>query len=372
MQRINSYLFLFCTSVFLLALTGIVFIYSSSFFLATELCGHGEYFVFKQGIALIFGIILCVIVSVIPTHVLYRYAPFIFFCALIFCLFPLYGPFGCSINGARRWVKIGSFFFQPVELLKPAAILYFSRYLDKQQFQLNQTYLLFVIIVGLIACILLVQPDFGQTVVIAITALAMLFIVQCKLSVLLYLLAGFITASALLVLYKPYRLKRLLIFLNPWDDPQGAGFQVIQSLIAITNGKWYGLGIAHSKQKFFYLPMQHTDFIFSIICEEIGVVGGIAILLLYGMILLTGSLMATMQKQLFHMLVIFGGTFLILVQTLINVSVSTGTAPTKGIGLPFISYGNSSLIGMSIIVGLIVNMAIDFKSKYYCGTKTTV
>lgn len=160
-----------------------------------------------------------------------------------------------------------------------------------------------------------------------------------------------------LAVARPYRLKRILTFLDPWSDPRGAGFQIIQSLIAIGSGGWYGVGIGNSKQKFFYLPMQHTDFIFSIIAEETGLIGSVILIGLFVGLLYVGLRLASLMQDMFSYLVCVGFTVLISLQAAINIAVSAGLVPTKGIGMPFISYGNSSLIAWYICIGLMLNCA---------------
>jgi cell division protein FtsW len=175
----------------------------------------------------------------------------------------------------------------------------------------------------------------------------------------MYTLAAVASAGALLIAIRPYRMKRFLTFLNPWEDPQGAGFQIIQSLIAIGSGHWGGTGIAHSKQKFFYLPMQHTDFIFSIIAEESGFIGCFFLISLYMLLLYFGIRIAMQLPTVFAQLTVIGYTTLISLQTIINMAVATGLVPTKGIGLPFISYGNTALVCNLLMVSIITNIVYE-------------
>jgi cell division protein FtsW len=163
-----------------------------------------------------------------------------------------------------------------------------------------------------------------------------------------------------LMLLKPYRLKRILVFLNPWDDPLGSGFQIIQSLIAVGSGSFWGLGVGNSRQKFFYLPMQHTDFIFSVIAEETGFLGTFTIISLYIVLLYFGLRIAWRIQNRFASLVIAGFSMVTSLQALINIAVTTGLVPTKGIGLPFISYGNTSLVCNLLMVGIVINLAREY------------
>ena len=261
--------------------------------------------------------------------------------------------------------------FQPSELLKVAFILYIARFLAKkhdQEFSFTGSYLPFLVIIGVTSGVLLLQPDFGLSVTLAATAFMLLFIGGFPFKHLLLTGAALIPVVGFLIFKYAYRLKRILTFLNPWNDPQGAGFQIIQSLIAIGSGGWWGSGISHSKQKFFYLPMQHTDFIFSIIAEETGFVGSTLIVLLYFFFLYFGLRISWQLKKPFHIFTSLATVILLSLQALINIFVATGLLPTKGIGLPFISYGNSSLICSFVMIGLITNMAAQeyaYKEKRF-------
>jgi cell division protein FtsW len=211
--------------------------------------------------------------------------------------------------------------------------------------------------------VLLKQPDFGLTVTLLITSGIMLFVAHIPLLYLVSTIAALIPVLITLVVIRPYRLNRILSFLNPWSDPQGSGFQIIQSLIAIGSGGLFGLGIGQSKQKFFYLPMQHTDFIFSIIAEETGFFGAFIIIMLFIALIYFGLRLATRFNTPFSFFATTGFICLIGLETAINIAVATALAPTKGIGLPFISYGNSALIGNLIMIGLIMNMVHNEKNR---------
>jgi cell division protein FtsW len=204
--------------------------------------------------------------------------------------------------------------------------------------------------------VLLLQPDFGMTVTLCLTGIFMAFIAGLNLKHLGITLSGLIPIALILVYIKPYRFKRIMTFLNPWSDPQGAGFQIIQSFIAIGSGKFWGIGIGQSKQKFFYLPMQHTDFIFSIIAEEIGFAGSLFIITLFALMLYAGLRLALTQEDLFARYTICGFVILLSLQASINIAVATGLVPTKGLGLPFISYGNSALVATLAMLGVVIKL----------------
>jgi len=257
---------------------------------------------------------------------------------------------------------IGGIVFQPSELLKVFFILFVAHFLTKKEFKIKSiyySYLPFLCIIGITSCILLLQPDFGLTVTLAATGCIMAYIAHFPLRRMVYTALASIPMIAGLVWIKPYRFKRILTFINPWADPRGAGFQIIQSLIAIGSGSFWGAGITHSKQKFFYLPMQHTDFIFSIIAEEAGFIGVFFLVALYILLLYFGLCCAAVLKSSFKRYSIIGFVSLISLQSIINISVSTGLLPTKGIGLPLISYGNTSLVCTLFMIGIIINFSQD-------------
>jgi cell division protein FtsW len=245
-------------------------------------------------------------------------------------------------------------------LLKIWIIVYIAHVLaNKEHTMSSSTKTLFNVlgIVGIAALILLRQPDFGMAVALVVTCLLLLFIMQVNIKYLILTLCTLIPTGLLLIALKPYRLQRIITFLNPWQDPQGAGFQIIQSLIAIGSGGWWGLGIGQSKQKFFYLPMQHTDFIFSIIVEETGLIGACIIIGLYLLLLYIGLRIAWRQQDTFGTIITIGFIILISLQAVIHLGVTTGLVPPKGVGLPLISYGKSSLVSMFAMLGLILNAA---------------
>lgn len=283
----------------------------------------------------------------------------LFFASLGLTALTLVPGLSQHINGSSRWINFYGFAFQPSELLKIALILYIAHFITKNHKRTSSFingYLPPLIIVGITSLILLKQPDFGLTVTLIITVFALFFITQFYTLYLALTMAALIPAGIALIMFKAYRLKRILTFLNPWDDPQGAGFQIIQSLIAIGSGHIMGLGIAQSKQKFFYLPMQHTDFIFSIIAEETGFIGCLTIITLYMILLYTGLKLAWQLTDPFCTLSSIGFVLLINLQALINLAVTTGLVPTKGIGLPLISYGNTALVCNLAMIGLMVRM----------------
>lgn len=346
----------------ILTVLGLIFIYSSSSVFALERYGQSAYFVHKQLWGVIIGLVGCMMAFVVPPRLVSKLSPYLYLLTFILTALTLFPQLSLHINGSSRWLKLGGMGVQPSEFLKLAFIIYVAYLLIQKKHQRRSFWDSFVpmlLIFGGTALILLKQPDFGLTVVLSLTLFALLLIARISGQYLLASMAAFVPIVGLLVWFKPYRLRRILIFLNPWSDPQGAGFQIIQSLIAVGSGGLWGVGISYSKQKFFYLPMQHTDFIFAIIAEEIGFVGSTVIVLLYVLWLYFGMRLAWSMSDEFATFVTLGFVILISMQAIINLFVVTGLFPTKGVGLPFISYGCSGLVANLTMLGFIMRCASD-------------
>jgi len=362
-QKIKQDATIFISIVLTLVTLGIIFVYSSSSFYALEKFGSPIYYVQRQCMGIMLGSFLFYIAYKIPLNIINSTSLFVLINSLILTALPLVSQLTKRMHGSSRWVNLFGFVFQPSEILKITTIVYVASFLARKQDQresFKKGYLPLLLICGVVSIILLKQPDFGCTATILATVLIMLFIAKMNMKYLTILTGIALPLAGLVIYLQPYRWKRILIYLDPWKDPQGAGFQVIQSLIAIGSGGMWGNGIAQSKQKFFYLPMQHTDFIFAIIAEEIGFIGTTFLITLFILFLYFGFKISWKLKSLFAIYLVQGLTILVSIQALINIFVSTGLAPTKGIGLPFISYGNTALACNMMIAGLILNAAHDF------------
>ncbi|MGC2310604.1 MAG: putative lipid II flippase FtsW [Candidatus Babeliaceae bacterium] len=360
-KQIHRDLLWFTITSALLIVIGLIFIYSSSSVYALEKHGSAHFFVMQQLQGVFIGLIILFMALLAPSSLIKRFSPLLFYGSLGLTALTCIPHLAHRIHGSQRWLTLAGFTFQPSELLKITFIMYCAYFFSKKQYQgasFARTFIPFIVIVGLVGGVLLLQPDFGQAVTITTTACILFFIMYGTNRYFLYTLLAGIPLTLLLIFIKPYRVKRILTFLNPWDDPQGAGFQIIQSLIAIGSGHWLGVGIGQSKQKFFYLPMQHTDFIFSIIAEETGFLGATLLLFIYLFFLYKGIRLALKMTDLFTALVILGFTLLISIQAGINIAVTTGLLPTKGLGLPFISYGKSALICNISMLGIIINQVL--------------
>ncbi len=342
-----------------LIVIGGLFIYSASSVYALETFGNSHYFVKRQLIGIIVGLFAIIIARIMPVPFIKKMSPLFLFGALGITALTLFPQFSRNIHGSSRWLKLAGFAFQPSEILKIGLILYLGYFLEGKSLKNTRfLYRLFPLlcVLCLIAFVLLKQPDFGLTVTLMTTTLILFFIAQFQFKHLFITLAGLGASGIALIFMRSYRLQRILTFLNPWKDPQGAGFQIIQSLIAIGSGSWLGTGIAHSKQKFFYLPMQHTDFIFSIIAEETGLIGCLFLLTLFILFLFFGIRIACQLKNGSSTIVTLGFVILTSLQAVINIAVTTGLLPTKGIGLPFISYGNTAMVCNLFMIGAIINL----------------
>ena len=343
---------------FLLALIGLIFIYSASSVFALEKFGSSHYFLKRQLMYLILSTGCFYIFASTPLWLIRRCTPFLFLSALVVTALTIFPVFSQKVHGSSRWLYVGGVSLQPSEFLKVFLLMYVALFLEKKHGKFTgfvHSYLPFVIILGAAFLLLLKQPDFGSVVTIFITVLALFFIAGFNMKHLGIALLMALPATVYLICTKAYRLNRVMVFLNPWKDPQGRGFQIIQSLIAIGSGNLWGLGIANSKQKFFYLPMQHTDFIFPIIAEETGFFGALFLLGLYMLFFWYGLRIALRLKSSFAFFTVISFVSFISLQAMLNIMVALGLVPTKGMGLPFVSYGGSSLLAMFCMVGLIVN-----------------
>jgi cell division protein FtsW len=351
---------LIISALFLTAI-GLLFVYSSSVVYALTHARSSDFYIRRQIVGAALGLFSALFIALLPLRTIRRASPALFWGVAFLTVLTL-TPLGVYVRGSRRWITICGIIFQPSEFFKIGFVLYIASIIDRigdRRTIFMQGMLKILIIVALSGALLLMQPDFGQAVTLVATAGALLFSAGFPLSHFLYLAFPFGVAFLALIGAKPYRVARIMTYLNPWNDPQGSGFQIIQSLIAIGSGGFFGVGIGQSVQKQLYLPMQHTDFIFSIIAEEMGLLGCMIIIVLYGLFFWSGIRCALLAKTRYGALIIFGLVFLVALQAGINIGVVTGLLPTKGIGLPFLSYGSSSLVAMLMLCGIIASAALD-------------
>ena len=297
------------------------------------------------------------IISKIDFQKYYKYANKIFIICFILLILVLL--FGTERNGSKSWFAIGSFGIQPSEFMKLGMIIFTSKYLYNNQKDIGNIkkgVIPILIITLLVFGLIMLQPDFGTGVIIIMSVISLLFIGGVNIKFFLKAIILGIIGITILILAAPYRLKRILSFLNPWEDPLGSGFQIIQSLYAIGPGGLLGFGLGGSRQKHFYLPEPQTDFIFSIISEEFGFLGILIVSALFISIIYLGIKISLNQNNLFGKYVSFGITFSLGFQALLNLMVVVGLIPVTGVTLPFLSYGGSSLVITLISMGIILNI----------------
>jgi len=360
LNRLKNDLHILLTITGLLSLIGLVFIYSSSSIYALEKFGSAHYFLVRQFLYLVPSLLGFLVFALIPIEFFKKWSPLLFFGALILTSLTLIPSLGVKMHGSNRWLLLGTFSFQPSELLKLFLFMYIGAILEKKQHKLTSLihlYLPLLVVLGATFLILLKQPDFGSVVTIFVTSLALFFVAECKMIYLVVTGLCSLPVILFLIFTKAYRLNRILIFINPWSDPKGRGFQIIQSLIAIGSGQFWGVGISQSRQKFFYLPMQHTDFIFPIIAEETGFIGSLIIISLYLSFCFFGLRLALSLDRPFTFFTTLAFVVFISLQAVINIMVTAGLLPTKGLGLPFISYGGTALVCLWCMIGFMVNSA---------------
>ncbi len=342
----------FLITISLILILGLVMVYSSSYMFSTETFGSSTHFFFKQIIFVIFG--GAVAFGLSKTKMTFWYKNIYLLNSLAtFLLFLTMTPLGVTIKGSQRWLSIGGFSFQPGEFVKYTACLSaiyffnkFNEYTTKQKF-LNSLHFIFPL------AVLITQPDFGT---FSITAILIAF--ACFLSdfprkyFAAAMVSGFIGGVALLVA-APYRVKRLMVFLDPWSDPQNSGFQIIQSYLAFANGHIFGLGVGNSNEKLFYLPEAHNDFILSVIGEELGFLGVCFVVLLFLSFTFFGFKLALAARSKVNQQIISCMIFAISLQAFLNMGVVLGLLPTKGLNLPFISSGGTSMFANIVAMGIV-------------------
>ena len=335
-------------------------IYSSSYVIASFKYSNPFKYVIHQSLFFIIGIILMFIFSKINYNIYKKYAnTFLSICFLLLVLVLIPG-LGSVRNGSRSWFSIAGFGFQPSELLKISLIIFTSKYLsNNDNIKRNTFKFIFPIlsIIILFFLLILLEPDFGSGMVIVCSIFGLIIISGCDLSIFYKIGVLGIACIVILILIAPYRLDRITSFINPWSDPLGSGFQMIQSMYAIGPGGILGFGFLNSRQKHFYLPEPQTDFIFSIIAEEFGLLGCVILLALFIILYSTIIYMCLKQEDLFGKYLSFGLCFLLIFQTLLNLCVVVGLVPITGVTLPFISYGGSSLLVSMISIGIILNVS---------------
>lgn len=350
--------------VLILLSMGLLMVYSSSSVWADFKYADKFFFLKRQIMFGGVGIIAMFIIMAIPFHTWKKYAKPILFLCFLLLLIVLIPGIGLIRGGAQSWIGIGAFSIQPSEFMKLGLIIFLSAYLSthkKYITSFTKGFLPMLLLVMTAFGLIMLQPDLGTGVVLVLTCAMMIFIAGARLSHFVGLGVIGIVGFVLLIISAPYRISRITAFLNPWDDPLGDGFQIIQSLYAIGPGGLMGVGLGKSLQKYFYLPEPQTDFIFSILGEELGFIGGTIIIALFGILFWRGIKISLEAPDSFSRYVAFGIILMITIQVMINISVVIGLIPVTGITLPFLSYGGSSLTLTLCSVGILLNISAHTK-----------
>ena len=347
-----------CVTVAILVLIGIVMVFSSSAAYTEQ--NDSFYFLKRQVLWCLLGTGLLLITKNLDYHKLHQYTYPIMIFTFLLLVVVMFPEFSKKVGGARRWLAFGGFSFQPSELAKFTLVLFIAKSLVKRADKLRNFaygYLPNLIVLGFFFIPIFFQPDFGTVMVILAVTFTMLFIAGLRKKFLFLSILAIIPFIALAISFAEYRTRRIIAFLNPWEDPSGAGFQAVQSFYAFGRGGFWGAGLGESSQKLYRLPEAHTDFIFSVIGEELGFVGTTAIVLLFLIFIWRGFLTDYQAKDPFGTHLATGLTLLIGLQAFINLGVASGLLPTKGLTLPFISMGGSSMLVTMLSVGVILNIS---------------
>jgi cell division protein FtsW len=353
--RINLF-----TATFILICIGVVMIYSASSIYAWEKYKDSLFFLKRHVSFIIIGLILSLLIMGMDYKRLRKWAKPLLVLSFLLLILVLIPGLGREVAGARRWFRFKFISFQPSELANIAMIIYMADFISRKSEYIKtfrQGFLPPMFILGATALLILMQPDLGTVLALGMVIFIMLFIAGVRISYLFLLVLVSLPLLYILIFSVPYRRQRMMSFLNPWSDPKGSGFQVIQSQIALGSGGIFGIGLGHSRQKLFYLPAAHTDFIFSIIGEELGLIGTVGVIILLMIFIQQGLKIIKNAPDKFGYFLSLGIVLMISLKALINIGVSCGILPTKGLPLPFISYGGSSFIFDMISVGILMNIA---------------
>jgi cell division protein FtsW len=348
------------TIVMMLICFGFVMIYSSSGIYAQQEIGDSLFFLKRHAMFFVIGLISMLGVMMVDCHRLPKLAKPMMLITLLLLALVLVPGIGRASFGARRWFNFGPFNFQPSELAKITIMIYAADYLARKRGSIQsffQGFFPLLMVMGVTCSLIVLQPDLGNSILVALLVMGLLFLAGARIWHMMMMGVMALPLLIYLVLDKPYRVRRIMGFLNPWEDSLGAGFQLVQSQIALGSGGVFGVGPGQSLQKLFYLPAAHTDFIFSIIGEELGLVGTLFLLLLFAALIWQGARLTSRLTNPFAYYLSSGIVMMIGFQATVNIGVSIGALPTKGLPLPFISYGGSALIFNMMAIGLLLNLS---------------
>jgi cell division protein FtsW len=350
----------------LFVIIGAMFVLDTTYFFSQRAYGDGYRMVTKHAVSIALGTVFMLVLSRCRSDALERLAQPAFLVAAALLLLPLVPGLGTCTKGACRWITIGPLNIQPAEIAKSAFIVYLAAVLTRKSGQLREwRYGLAptLAVIAVLDLVLLLQPDFGSAVLIGVIGMSMMFLAGVPLLQLGMLAVPAAAGAALLVALEPYRLKRFLCFLDPSEDPAGACYQLVQSYRTFGSGGVTGVGVGSSVQKAGYLPEAHTDFIFSVVGEEMGLIGAVAVLACFCALAYRGFRVAHRHPDMFGQLLAAGITLAIFSQALINMGVVLGLLPTKGLVLPFLSYGGSSMMMSLASIGVLMSLSRELRER---------
>lgn len=364
-KLIGGYDFWLMSISLLIISFGLIMVATASISISAKEFGDPLYYFWRQGFAALIGLSFGLIILKIPMFVWQTISPYLLIVAIVLLVVIFIPGLGKEVNGSMRWIKLGSFTLQASEPVKLFIIAYLAGYMVRHVKTVQTDFAGFIRPIGvltLITALLMLEPDFGASVVLFITALGMLFMGGVPLS--RFFAWGLVAISALatLAVLSPYRMQRLMSFIDPWSDPYNSGFQLTQALIAFGRGDWFGVGLGASIQKLFYLPEAHTDFVFSVLAEELGLLGSITIIFLYSFVVwrafVIGHIAERVEKY-FAAYFAYGIGLIIGIQAYINIGVNMGVLPTKGLTLPLMSYGGNSLITFCMLLAILLRVEYE-------------
>ncbi|HEU5468015.1 MAG TPA: putative lipid II flippase FtsW [Steroidobacteraceae bacterium] len=349
-------------AVFGLLLAGLVMVSSASLNVAEGLTGDPYFHFERQFFSVLLGCAFGAAMLVVPVSAWKRMAPWLLVASMLLLVLVLVPGFGHEVNGSRRWIRVGPLNFQPSELARWLLVTYVAIFAVRHQTELRSSaqgfFKPFAVLAGA-AVLLLAEPDFGAAVVLCVTGAAVLFVAGARLRDFVVACAAGAAGIALLAITSGYRMRRLTMFTNPWDDPFDSGFQLTQSLIAIGRGEWFGVGLGSSIQKLFYLPEAHTDFVFAVLAEEFGLIGVFVVVFAFLVLMLRSLRLARIAADAgmpLHACLAAGFGVWVGLQAFLNIGVNMGLLPTKGLTLPLLSYGRSSMLVTLAWIGMLLRV----------------
>jgi cell division protein FtsW len=366
-QRLDLSLFL---PALALALIGYVMITSASMDVVAIKFNDPFYQSKRQLLFILLGSCSLMVCLLTPVHVWQKQSPYLLLLAVLLLVAVLIPGLGRSVNGSTRWIPIGSLSLQPSEFAKIAVVVFMAGYLVRQQKEVRNSFSGFSkssVVLGVFMVLFLLEPDFGAVVVMMSAVLGMFFLGGMRKRHISIVLVAAAALGAITIFAAEYRVKRLMTYLDPWGDPFGSGYHLTQAQIAFGRGGWFGEGLGQSMQKLFYLPEAHTDFVYSVLAEEWGAFGALVVVALYGVLIVRGLNVGQKAERLgrhFSAYLAYGLVLLIAAQAMINIGVNLGLLPTKGLTLPFVSYGGSSMLACAGSLGILLRISMENNLSY--------